>query len=105
QIVILNNPLTMSEAPAPIRHKTASGRLGANPSATTNTPQLAAASTTARPCRRTFPLHPDKSVITRPPMDIAEYSQPAAVAPPQPSASAGNSAIGIAKVIAHRSTT
>jgi len=53
----------------------------------------------------TFEVQPLKSVVNKLPNDIAEYNQPAALAPPQATAIDGKSAIGIANVIATMSTT
>ena len=52
----------------------------------------------------TFEVHPLNTVVNKLPNDIAEYSQPAADEPPQTSDIEGNSAIGIANVIATMST-
>src|ERR1041385_4012104 len=104
-IVLRKTPLTESALPATASQITASGSDGAKPTKMIATAQIAAAMITAAPCRFTFEVHPLKMVVTRLPNDIAEYSQPAAVAPPQVTAIEGNRAIGIAKVIATISTT
>jgi len=69
------------------------------------TPHSAAAMTTAAPRRVTCLVQPDSRVVTKLPTGIAAYSQPAAVAPPHACAMAGNSAVGMAKVMATMSTT
>src|SRR5262245_53935519 len=105
QIVPRKTPLTESAAPAMARQKTARDSERAKPTSTIAAAQTAAAITTAAPCRFTFEVQPLKIVVKKAPNDIAEYSQPAALAPPQATAIEGNSAMGIANVIATISTT
>src|SRR5262249_32620855 len=98
-------PLTESAAPAIARQTTASGNEEEKPTNTIASAQIAAAITTAAPWRLTFEVQPLKIVVNKLPNDIAEYNQPAAFAPPQAAAIEGNSAMGIAKVMATMSTT
>src|SRR5262245_9829774 len=103
-MVPLKTPLTESAAPATAKQRTATGKVGENPTNTMATAHTAAAITTAAPWRCTLEVQPLKIVVNRLPMDIAEYSQPTALAPPQLAAIAGKRAMGIAKVIATIST-
>src|SRR5262249_34094203 len=105
QIVPRKTPLTESAAPAIARQTTASGSEEEKPTNTIAIAQIAAAITTAAPCRFTFEVQPLKIVVNKLPNDIAEYNHPAAFAPPQATAIAGKSAMGIANVIATMSTT
>src|SRR5262247_3060511 len=100
QIVPRNTPLMESAAPATARQITAGASDGENPTNTIASAQTAAAITTAAPCRFTFVVQPLKIVVNKLPNDIAEYNHPAAFAPPHATAIAGNSAMGIANVIA-----
>jgi hypothetical protein len=95
----------MSAAPAKTRHPTAMGRDRESPSPVIATPHIKAAITTAAPRRCTFRVQPLKTVMMRLPTLIPEYEKPIACAPPHCTASAGNTAIGIAKVRATMSTT
>src|SRR5439155_9760312 len=104
QIVPRNTPLTESAAPARARQNTAPPRVGGKPNAIMASLHMAAAMITAAPRRCTFVVQPLKSVVNGLPSDIAEYSHPAAGAPPQFTAMAGKSAIGMANVIATIST-
>src|SRR5262249_15878438 len=104
QIVARKTVLTESAAPASAKQVTAPIRLAANPSATTARAQAAAAMITAAPWRFTLDVQPLNTAVARLPNDIADYKYPAAEGPAQDSAIAGNSATGIAKVIAMMST-
>src|SRR4051812_16579105 len=103
-MVARNMALTTSAAPAAARHTTAIARFGANPSPRIATPHNPAATITAAPCRSILDVHPLSREVRKLPADIAEYSQPTAHAPPHVSAIAGKRAIGIANVMAIRST-
>src|SRR5262245_41538698 len=105
QIVPRKTPLTESAAPAKARQKTARGSDGEKPTNTMAKAQTAAAMTTAAPWRFTLVVQPLKIVVNKLPSDMAEYNQPAAFAPPHATAIDGNSASGIANVIATISTT
>src|SRR5262245_35365595 len=105
QIVPRKTPLTESAAPASARPTTARGSDGEKPTKTMATAQIAAAMTTAAPCRFTLEVQPLKIVVHKLPNDIAEYNHPAALAPPQATAIEGKRAIGIANVMATISTT
>ena len=84
QIVMRKRPLSMSAAPASRQADHARPAGSARSRAPrSRRPTSAAAITTAAPRRATRLVHPLNSVITRLPIGIAEYSQPAAVAPPQ----------------------
>src|SRR5262245_19640978 len=89
QIVPRKTPLTESAAPAIARQTTASGNEEEKPTNTIASAQIAAAITTAAPCRFTFEVQPLKIVVNKLPNDIAEYNQPAAFAPPQVTAIEG----------------
>ena len=69
------------------------------------TSPTAAATSTARPCRRTPPTHPAVSAPSSAPAPGAAYSSPTVPGPPPNSSvpSAGNSARGMPKTMAFRS--
>ena len=98
--------LTMSPAPATASNRSPSQRtFPASPKLAIASPQMAIATITAIPCRRTLRTQPDKRDPISAPAAGAAYRRPS---PPAPilntlRARAGKTAVGIPKIIAMRS--
>jgi hypothetical protein len=87
------------------RKVTASHSHGEIPNPAIASPQTETARTTASPCRRILLVHPENIALTTAPMAIDAVKMPTVRAPPPYTfaASAGKSARGIAKIMAHMS--
>src|SRR5580704_3912686 len=81
-MVIRKIPLIMSAPPAAASAASPHHRPGARPNATMAAPQAQAASTIARPCRRTWPVQPALRLTTAAPTAGAAYSMPSTAGPP-----------------------